>query len=505
MGKEKFLLGIDIGSSQSKATLTDLHGTIIACTVVAHETVELAPGFYEHDPEQVWISDVKRLIHTLTRKIDPAQIAAIGLSAIGPCVLPIDEHGSPLYNAILYGIDTRAYREIDQLNRAFGEDFFIERCGNSLSTQAAGPKIVWLRENKPEVFQKATYFLTATSYLVYRLTGSVVMDYYTACAGYTPLFNYQDMCWDEAMCRYIGCEGRLPRLCWTAECAGKITPQAAAEFGLVAGTPVCAGTCDAAAEAVSVGVIHPGQTMLMLGSTAFMISVMDKPAMDQRLWAAPYLFPGSYCMLGGMGSAGSLTKWFLQELSVETQHEASVAGINPYALLAQKAANIPPGSDRLLALPYFCGERTPLNDPKARGVFFGLTLHHTQAHLYRALLESVGFGVRDNLEAMAQNGCETRDFFTAGGGAQNALWLQIISDITGSRQTINQVTLGASYGDAFLAGLSCGLIHDCGAIQQWTKEKTQIIPNQNNQRQYDALYLSFKTLYQVLYHLMQNF
>lgn len=245
--------------------------------------------------------------------------------------------------------------------------------------------------------------------------------------------------------------------------------------------------------------------MLMLGSTAFMISVMDKPAMDQRLWAAPYLFPGSYCMLGGMGSAGSLTKWFLQELSVETQHEASVAGINPYALLAQKAANIPPGSDRLLALPYFCGERTPLNDPKARGVFFGLTLHHTQAHLYRALLESVGFGVRDNLEAMAQNGCETRDFFTAGGGAQNALWLQIISDITGSRQTINQVTLGASYGDAFLAGLSCGLIHDCGAIQQWTKEKTQIIPNQNNQRQYDALYLSFKTLYQVLYHLMQNF
>ena len=502
----RFLLGIDIGTSQSKGVLTDLQGNIAAFAAVDHDTSPVRAGWYEHDAEEIWVRDCKRLIAELKEKgmVSPEQIVSVGVSAIGPCVLPVDRQGTPLCNAILYGIDTRAGEEIKELNARYGEDLFVQCSGNTLSSQAAGPKILWLKHNRPEVFRKAACFMTATSYLVYRLTGRAVMDYYTACAGYTPLFDYRTMDWDQEMCEAIGCTGRLPELDWSAEQAGRINRQAAEEFGLREGTCVCVGTCDAAAEAVSVGVISPGQTMLMLGSTAFMISVLDKPAMDKRLWAAPYLFPNTFCLLGGMGSAGSLTKWFLKELSRETTREAEEQGVNPYALLAQKAAQVTPGCEGLLALPYFCGERTPLNDPEAKGVFFGLGLHHTQAHLYRALLESVAFGIRDNLEAMAENGCQPEVLSTVGGGALNPLWTSIISDITGCRQVIHQVVLGAAFGDAFLSGLCCGLIGEKDAIREWNHPQKWIEPDAVRHDLYSGIFPAFQELYHALYGMMHQ-
>lgn len=504
---KRFLLGLDIGSSQSKGVLTDVHGAILASAAVDHDTREVRPGFYEHDPERVWLHDCRELIAALKSRAQIAaeEIAAVCVSAIGPCVLPVGAAGEPLCNAILYGIDTRAGEEIRELNEQYGEETFLRRCGNSLSTQAAGPKIAWIRKNRREVFDKARWFMTATTYVVFRLTGEVFMDHYTACAGYTPLYDYAHMCWDAQMCEAVGCQGRLPELRWTAEAPATVSARAAAEFGLAEGTPVCVGTCDAAAEAVSAGVVDCGQTMLMLGSTAFLISVLNEPLTDRRLWAAPYLFPGTYCLLGGMGSAGSLTSWFLRELSKQTAAEAEASKINPYALLARKAEQIAPGCDKLLALPYFCGERTPLNDPKARGVFFGLTLSHTEGHLYRALLEGVAFGIRDNLEAMRESGCRIRSCCTVGGGAQNALWTQIISDVTGCRQTINEVTLGASYGDAFLAGLGCGLLDGPQAVRTWTRQRAEILPNEDHRRTYQRLFPVFKNLYHALQGLMQDF
>ncbi len=502
-----FLLGLDIGSSQSKGVLTDLSGVILASSALEHETREVQPGYYEHDAEQVWIHDCRGLIADLKAKarITADQIAAVCVSAIGPCVLPVGETGRPLCRAILYGIDTRACEEIREMNAQYGEEAIFRRCGNALSTQAAGPKIAWLRKNREDVFRQARWFMTATSYVVFRLTGEVFMDHYTACAGYTPLYDYASQQWDEEMCENLGCRGRLPALRWTAQAPAAVTAGAAGEFGLAEGTRVCVGTCDAAAEAVSAGVVDRGETMLMLGSTAFIISVLDRPSVDRRLWAAPYLFPGTCCLLGGMGSAGSLTGWFLRELSKQTPAEAKASGVSPYTILSRKAECVPPGCDRLLALPYFCGERTPLNDPKARGVFFGLTHSHTEGHLYRALLEAVAFGIRDNLEAMEQSGCEIRSCHTVGGGAQNPLWMQIISDVTGCRQAVNEVTIGASYGDAFLAGLGCGRIRDRSAIRSWIRQKSEIVPDREHRQTYDRLFPVFRELYHTLHDLMQTY
>lgn len=494
---KKYLMGIDVGTSQSKGVITTVTGKLAAYATIDHDTVSIRPGFFEHDPEAVWIHDLKYLVkQLLTRSnIRPEEIGSVGISAIGPCVLLTDGQGKPLRDAILYGIDTRAEKEIERLNQRYSQEEQIRRFGNILSSQSSGPKLLWLREHEPDIYSRAKMVMTATSYMVYRLTGRNVMDYYTACAGYTPLFSYERMCWDEEILSAFGCLDRMPELLWSTEPAGEVTHTAAEEFGLAEGTTVSVGTCDAAAEAVSVGVVKPGKTMLMLGSTAFMIKVLEKPASDLRMWSAPYLFPGTYSLLGGMSAAGSLTKWFLNEFCGGIKQEAAKKGVNPYALLAEKAVSVPEGSDGLIVLPYFCGERTPVFDSSASGIFFGLHFNHTKLHLYRAILESTAYGIRDNLEVLDQYGEPDEEVITVGGGCNNPLWLQTISNATGKRQRIYEITFGAAYGDAFLGGMAAGLFHQADEIERWISKKDSLKPEPWKKDLHDDGFRMYKELY----------
>lgn len=494
--KKRYYMGIDIGTSQSKGVIVDRRGKIAASQSVDHDTISQRQGFFEHDPQKVWFYDLVYLIRNLFKEggIHPQEVISVGISAIGPCVVMTDQEGRPLRDAILYGIDTRAEEEIQLLNQRYGREYFIRKCGSTLSSQSAGPKILWVRRNEPDIFGKTKMIMTATSYLVFRLTGNNVMDYYTACAGYSPLFSYKDMCWDEKMCRELGCDGMMPKLMWSAEPAGTVNQKAAELTGLSEGTVVNVGTCDAAAEAVSVGIMKPGKTFLMMGSTAFIIKVLDAPAADSHMWSAPFVFPGTYSLSGGMSAAGSLTKWFLKEMAPDVQREAEKEGVNAYAHLARLAKKSPPGCEGLLALPYFCGERTPIFDSSAKGVFFGLNLNHTRIHLYRALLESVGFGIRHNLEILDHYGELSEEITAAGGGCKNRLWLQIISDITGREQALKRITIGAAYGDAFLGGLASGTISQ-EAIEEWNREETRIIPQESVRAIYDKWYVIYKGIY----------
>ncbi len=494
--KKRYYMGIDIGTSQSKGVVVDRQGRIAAFKAVDHDTVSIRQGFFEHDPEKVWFHDLVYLIRALLKEggIRSEEVISVGISAIGPCVVMTDQEGKPLRDAILYGIDTRAEKEIQLLNQRYGQEYFISKCGNSLSSQSAGPKILWVRRNEPEVYCRTKMIMTAASYLVFRLTGRNVMDYYTACAGYTPLFSCEDMCWDVEMCRELGCAGMLPELMWSDMPAGTVTRKAAELTGLSEGTVVNAGTSDAAAEAVSVGAAEPGKTFLMMGSTAFIIKVMDRMERDVRMWSAPFVFPGTYSLSGGMSASGSLTKWFLEEMAPDVQKEARQEGVNAYERLSKMAEKIPPGCGGLLALPYFCGERTPIFDSSAKGVFFGLNLNHTRMHLYRALLEGVGSGIRDNLNVLDCYGDLYDEIVTAGGGCRNRLWLQIISDITGKSQALKEITVGAAYGDAFLGGLASGEI-DREEIEEWNREEARIIPDESARTIYDRWYDIYKGIY----------
>jgi xylulokinase len=491
------LLGIDIGTYSSKGVLCTPDGDVVASHVVDHGITMPRPGWVEQDADAIWWNDLVEICRAVTSEEYPAaEIGGIAVSAIGPCMLPLDEAGRPLRPGVLYGIDTRAQEEIVWLNEHFGEQAMFDLGGMALTSQAIGPKMLWLRNCEPEIYEKTHKILTASSYLIYRLTGEYVIDRHTG-AHFNPLVDIQALEWDPRFGEPIVDMDKLPKLHWSTDIVGTIHRKAAEETGLAVGTPVTAGTVDAAAEAVSVGVVHPGDLMVMYGTTLFFLLVTDRPIPDERMWATGYTLPGTYDVAGGMATTGALTRWFRDEFAAAEVAAEADAGPKAYAALAASAGQIPVGSDGLICLPYFAGERTPIHDPEARGVFAGLTLSHTRAHLYRAMLEGTAFGVRHNIETLHDMGARPERLVAVGGGANNRLWLQIVSDVAGLEQIIPERTIGASYGDAFLAGLATGIVPDISVLaDQWVKVSEVVKPDQDAGRRYDAYYRVYRSLYE---------
>ncbi len=492
-----YLLGIDIGTYESKGVLATEAGEVIASAAIGHALSIPTPGWVEHDAEGVWWGDFVALSRRLLAesRVEPRAIRAVGVSAIGPCVLPIDRQGRPLRPAILYGIDTRATEEIAQLEARLGREAIFANSALNLSSQASGPKILWIRNHEPEVFAQTATFLTGSAYLVFKLTGERVIDHYTATA-YAPLYDVHNRRWSPAMAEAITPLDKLPRLIWSVDVAGEITPEAARETGLAAGTPVIAGTADAAAEALSAGLSRPGDLMLMYGSSLFFIQMTAKLVATERLWGAVFLEQDTYAVAAGMSTSGSLTRWFRDQFGAAELAAEQAGGPNAYAALAALAADSPIGAKGLVMLPYFSGERTPLNDPDARGLIAGLTLIHTRADIYRALLESVGYGIRHNIEAMREEGVPPARMLAVGGGTQNRLWLQIVSDIAGIDQFVPDQHYGASYGDAFMAGVGIGAFRSITEAANWVTFAQTIRPDPAAHARYEPYYAIFRELYE---------
>lgn len=440
-------LGIDIGTFESKGVLVDGQGVIVATATRPHKMLVPRPGWAEHRAEEDWWGDFVHITRALLAEsgVDPKDIAAVAASAIGPCMLPVDAAGAPLMNGVLYGVDTRAAAEIEDLTARIGVDRIMQVCGNALTSQSVGPKILWLKNQHPELYSRTAKVLTSTSYITWKLTGEYVIDHYTA-ANFSPLYDVNALGWTDALAADILPLDKLPRLMWSTDIAGHVTEAAAAETGLAVGTPVTVGTIDAAAEAVSVGVQNPGEMMMMYGSTIFIIQVTSDPVRDPRLWYAPWLFPGVHASMAGLATSGTLTHWFRDQLA---------AGVS-FGDLAAEAEAAPKGAKGLICLPYFSGERTPIHDPYAKGAFFGLDLTHTRGDMFRAVLEGVASGTAHVLETYRDLGAFPHRILAVGGGTKNAVWMQATSDISGAGQIVCEKTVGASYGDAFLAAIAVG-------------------------------------------------
>lgn len=491
-----YLIGVDIGTYSSKGVLVKADGSVVASFTTPHTMDMPGEGCFEHDANKVWWHDFVTIVKNLlqTSGVPAKEILGIGTSAIGSCVLPIDENGNPLRPGILYGIDTRATQEIEYLEKMLGKDQIFKQNGSGLSSQASGPKVLWIKNNEPEIYQKTRWFLTSEAYLVYRLTGQATIDIYTA-SGYAPLFDRNKFSWIKEAADLITPMDRLPKVYWSHEVVGNVTPEAARETGLEPGTPVVAGTTDASAEALSAGVSDAGDMMLMMGSSIFFILKCDKLIQTDHFWSSNFLGKGSYVLLGAMSTSGSLTTWFRNQFAQAEVLEQEKGGEDAFAVLAKTAAKSPAGSNGLILLPYFEGERTPLNDPNAKGVWFGLSLKHTKSDMYRSILEGVAFGIRNNLETMNSEGVYPKVIKVIGGGTKNALWLQIIADICDIELEVPQQQIGASYGDAFLAGIGVGLYKDLSEVKQWTKVGQKIYPNKEEHKLYEENYQIFNELY----------
>ena len=494
----KLLLGIDVGTYSSKGVLVEADGTVLKTHIVEHKMDIPQQGWAEQDADAVWWADVVSICKVLLdgSLYSGEDVAGVALSAIGPCVLPLDSAGKALRPGILYGVDTRASDEIDYLNEKLGEDTIYEFSGMTLSSQAAGPKILWIKNNEPDIWAKTDHITTASSYLVYKMTGERMMDRHTA-SHYMPLMDVNTLEWSDRFSEEIINIDKLPKLGWSDEIAGQVSKAGAKETGLKEGTPVAVGAVDALSEGISVGVTKPGDLMIMYGSTAFFILVLDNPVPDERMWTVGGAFSGQYNLAAGMATTGSLTRWFRDELAADLPEETA------YQTLFNEAENIPPGANGLILLPYFSGERTPINDPKARGIIAGLTLSHSRADIYRAVLEGVAYGIRHNIETFQNIGAPVQRIVAVGGGTQSSTWLQIVSDVVGIEQEIPAQTIGASYGDAFLAGLATGILKE-EDLKTWVKPERIIKPNLEKKKKYDRFYENYLALYQQTKGIMHN-
>ncbi len=468
-------LGVDIGTSSSKGVLVSPLGEILHIAVREHAVARPWPGQVEMDAE-IWWREFIEIATELTASAE-FTIAAVGVSGMGPCVLLTDAESVPLRPAILYGVDTRASAQISALNVEIGAREIFSRAGSVLSSQAVGPKIAWVRENEPAVYERARRLYMPSSWLVYRLTGEYLLDYHSA-SQCTPLFDTRELEWFQPWADMIAPGLDLPPLKWPGELAGVTTRSVG---GIPAGVPVITGTIDAWSEAISVDAQNPGDLMLMYGTTMFLINTTRSRITSEVMWGTIGAIEGTRNLAGGMATSGAITGWL-----------RNLTGNADFEVLLTEAEASGPGARGLLVLPYFAGERTPIFDPDARGAIVGLTLSHTRGDLYRAVLEGTALGVRHNIDALRSAGATIDRVVAVGGGTKGALWTQIVSDVTGLAQVIPSKIIGASFGAAFLAAKLVGE----ASIDDWNPPASICEPNPATTSGYSDLYSLYLDLYQ---------
>ncbi|MBN8425039.1 sugar kinase [Microbacterium esteraromaticum] len=474
-------LGVDIGTSSSKGVLVADDGTILATATRAHEVDRPHTGWVEMDA-RIWWDEFVAIARELRKAHPDALITAVGVSGMGPCVLLADEHDEPVRPAILYGVDTRAAEQIDRMTDELGPEEITRIGGSALTSQSAGPKIAWITDEDPDAWQRAKRLFMPASWLARKLTGAYVLDHQSASQS-SPLYDIENERWHDSWWQQYADGLEQPPLTWAGEIAGTVTATASALTGIPEGTPVITGTIDAWSEAVSVGAHGDGDLMLMYGTTMFLIATGAQTLRTPSMWTTAGAFAGTRNLAGGLSTSGALTAW-LKDLT-----DAD------YPQLLAEAEASGPGARGLLMLPYFAGERTPIQDPDARGVIAGLTLSHGRGDLYRAALEATALGVRHNVETMRAAGADIRRIVAVGGGTQGRLWLQIVSDATGLAQQIPATTIGASYGAAFLAASATAPAGQEPRIDAWNPVTETITPDPAAQPVYDELFDRYQRLY----------
>ena len=483
----EYLLGIDIGTTSTKAIITDNTGHILAESSLPSELSCLHPGWAEEDPNQWW-RNICLLVPALldSAEIKPAQVAGIGVSGMVPTLILLDQKGV-LLRASIQQNDARAVEEIDTQRSQTDESDILARTGSAITQQSIGPKLLWLRRHEPGIMLRAQHLMGSYDYIVHCLTGEFSAERNWALES--GLFDLQQEDWDDSLLELAGINRSwLGALHGSADRVGVLTAQAAKEIHLLKGTAVVAGSADHIASAFSAGVCNEGDLLVKLGGAGDILYCIDQAEMDARLFLDYHVIPGKFLINGCMASSGSLIRWFRDQFA---------PGLD-YAELDEEAARLPAGSNGLVLLPYFLGEKTPINDPFARGTLIGLTLSHTRAHVYRSILEGIAYGFNDHLGVLAEHNFKIKRTRLTNGGARSLLWKQITADVLGLPFEEVMDHPGSSLGAAFVAGKGVGVFTEWGEIEKFIRISTSIQPNPEKHPIYQQLFEVYQATYRSL-------
>jgi len=477
-----YVLGIDVGTTALKAIALERDRGIVAQVERAHELLSPHPGWAEEDPERWWTTTVEAL-RELLATVPAGDVTAIGVSGMVPAMVLLDSSGQPLRASIQQN-DARSIVEVNELRDTVNLDEFFTITGGVPNQQNIDPRWRWLRRHEPGAIARTAHLCGSYDFIVYRLTGQLSLE--ENWAAESGLYDIRERHWHLPYLEQAGMAAAiLPPVRQPTEIVGGISGEVARQTGLRAGTPVVAGSADHVAAALAAGLTQDGDVLLKFGGAGDILYCAGKPEPDPHFYFDYHDIPDLTLISGCMATSGSLVKWFAREL----------AGGAPLAVLDAEAEAIPPGAGGIIVLPYFLGEKTPIFDPSARGVFAGVMLHHTRAHLYRAVLEAVCYGFAHHLALLGEAKRPIRRVCAADGGSRSRLWMQIAADVVDLPVQVVAGEAASALGAAYVAAMGVGMFTGWNEITRFISQGPVYQPRSEVVERYRAGFALYRDLY----------
>ena len=504
---KKYLLGLDVGTSSLKTAVIDEDGNVVAKSARGYEPMSLNPGWQEISAESIWAAVIWNLRKMISQDgVDPSRIAGIGFSCLCPGLVALGANGEILHDPIIYS-DRRSVEEAEAIKQAVGEEhlFFItaNRC---MSGAMSGTSMLWIRNHCPEIYEKTRYFGHINTMLGVRLTDNFAID--RSNASYTSMFETRgSLEWSRDLAQKIGIDfDKLPPLMNSDEVLGGLTNKEFIDLGIPAGTPVVIGGGDTACASLAAGIVKNGDVCESVGTTNVLTICVDQPNFSPSNINRCHVVPGTWIYQGAMSHAGGSLRWFRDEFCQDLVRAAAEIGMDEYDMMTRAASESAPGANGIIFLPYMMGERSPVWDSDARGVFFGMSLNNNRRDLIRAILEAVGYGTRQ-LKEIAEDltGLQIKKFSSMGGGAKSEVWSQIKADVIGVDIDVLDVADMAPVGAALLAGVGAGIYQNAVEASSHVEKKIyrRVISDRTNAEIYDKRYSAYTQLYPRLKDLYQ--
>ena len=495
-----YLLGIDIGTSSTKTVLFSISGEVVASAMDVYPLYQPRNGWAEQDADDWWNATVTSVKEVITKsKVNPKDIKGIGLSGQMHGLVMLGKDNKPIRRSIIW-CDQRTALECDQITSLVGAEKLIEITANPALTGFTASKIMWVKNNEPEIYAKCEKILLPKDYIRYKLTGEFATE--VSDASGMQLLDIPKRQWSGYVLDKLGIDaGLLGKLYESPEITGTVTKEAAEKCGLCKGIPVVGGAGDQAASAIGNGIVKEGVLSATIGTSGVVFAHLNKIAIDKkgRVHTFCHAVPGAWHVMGVTQSAGLSYKWFRDNFMTCEKFTAEQLETDPNALVDKIAATSPAGANGLMYLPYLMGERTPHLDADCRGVFFGLSAMHEKKDLLRAVMEGVVFSMNDCLGIIREMGTSPNFIYAAGGGANSPLWRQMMADIMGIEIAVNNSTESGALGVAILAGVGAGVYKDVvSACDSIIKRQDSQTCQEKNKSLYEEMYKIYVNLYKSL-------